>query len=450
MVLSAIELQSLTKWTKPLIEDYLSNYENVLTVAESVSEALKASDVLNTENQIDVTTNSDMTITISISDEYLINYIIGTLNQVTVTNNLDGTITLSLPQDIATDSDVQFNSLDIINLLNSAGSLKIQEAAEGNVDLFSGTDVDDTADGKKFTVTRRAAEGDTTLYIYGKNDTSAQIQSTQDLEISSSTASGVISIGTVATNVVRLVGTYNSIGKGTGTDNLPLRHYGYITAGGLSGQKYVQWLLDDTDDYFWLTRQDTNILGLKIDMPVDLIDNNLQTSGNISNTDSTLSGDLLLTGANKGLTFGEIYASDVSDELTITGTGIANKVQITSFSVDGLSNNLTPDHTNDHLTITKAGVYKCAVSISCSSAATGGADLFGFAVFKNNGATEFANCHGHRKLSGGGTDNGSVSISGIIDLAVNDTIEVWCWNENSTDNIVIDDITLSLIQIAGT
>lgn len=160
-------------------------------------------------------------------------------------------------------------------------------------------------------------------------------------------------------------------------------------------------------------------------------------------------GDQTFVGS-AGLPFAEIYANDVADELTITTAGQANKVQITSFAVDGVSNNTTPDHTDDHVTVVKAGMYLCTVSMSISSAAAGGADDIGFAVYKNNGATEFANCHGHRTLSGGGTDRGSCSMSGIIDLAASDTIEVWIWNEDSTDNVVVDDITLSLCEIGGT
>lgn len=150
-----------------------------------------------------------------------------------------------------------------------------------------------------------------------------------------------------------------------------------------------------------------------------------------------------------GLCFGEIYAYDEDDELTITTAGIANKIQITTFEANGESNNTTPDYTNSHITITKAGIYKCNVSIHAESAAAGGADTFGFAVYKNNGATLFENCHAHRQLSGGGGDIGSIGISGLLNLAVDDTIEIWCWNDTSTDNIVIDDINLNLILIGS-
>ena len=151
--------------------------------------------------------------------------------------------------------------------------------------------------------------------------------------------------------------------------------------------------------------------------------------------------------ADTHIAFGEIYASDVSDELTVTTAGQDNRIQITSFDTNGLSNRTAPDHTNDHIEIVEAGKYLCTVSMAISSAGAGGADDVGFSVYKNDGETELLNCHGHRKLAGGGTDRGSCSISGIIDLDVDDTIEVWVWNEDSTDNIIIDDITLSLVKV---
>jgi hypothetical protein len=111
---------------------------------------------------------------------------------------------------------------------------------------------------------------------------------------------------------------------------------------------------------------------------------------------------------------------------------------------------MTPDHTNDHITVDKAGWYLCSVSISIDSLA-GSAAKFGFGVYKNNGATLFQNLHSHRDLpAGAGGNSGSVSLSGLIDLAATDTIELWVWNETNTQNIVVDDVTLTLLQKAGT
>lgn len=160
-------------------------------------------------------------------------------------------------------------------------------------------------------------------------------------------------------------------------------------------------------------------------------------------------GDLKFVGT-AGLLFGEISAHDLEATIAISGTGVGNKVQITTFDTNGPSNGMTPDHTNDHITVDTAGHYLLTVSIALESTGAGSAALVGIAAYKNNGVTSFDNCHAHRRLSGGGTDEGSASISGIVDLDVNDTVEVWFWNETNTNDLVVDDITLSLVQIGGT
>lgn len=162
-----------------------------------------------------------------------------------------------------------------------------------------------------------------------------------------------------------------------------------------------------------------------------------------------LRSDTIFVGSGTGLPYGEISAADASATQTITTTGKANKVQITAFDTNGVSNLCTPDHTNDHITIVKAGVYRCSMTAHVASVGAGGADNYGYSVYKNNGATEFTNLHGQRDLAGGGGDEGSISVDGLITLAANDTVEVWIWNNTNADDIVVDDINLNLIQVGG-
>jgi hypothetical protein len=145
--------------------------------------------------------------------------------------------------------------------------------------------------------------------------------------------------------------------------------------------------------------------------------------------------------------YGGIHGFDEMDEMTIGGVGIANKAQITTFDTNDSAVGTTPDHTNDHITIDRAGKYFVAASMHVESVGAGAADTVGMGIFKNDGATLFENVHGHRKLAGGGGDIGSMTISGIVTLAATDTVEVWCWNEDNIRNIVIDDITLSVYRV---
>lgn len=158
----------------------------------------------------------------------------------------------------------------------------------------------------------------------------------------------------------------------------------------------------------------------------------------------TITGDLLFSGEGSGLAFGEIYVHENSGADTVA---TATTTQVTRFNQNGLSNAMTPSHSQDHITVDNAGKYLCTVSISFSG--TGSVD-WTFHVYKNNGTTKFDNVHTNRKLGAGG-DIGSASMSGIIDLAENDTVELWMEHaEGVNKNITIQDCTLSLVQIGGT
>jgi hypothetical protein len=165
-------------------------------------------------------------------------------------------------------------------------------------------------------------------------------------------------------------------------------------------------------------------------------------------SDVNITGDLLFTASGGGLAFGEMYVFENASETVIAVAG--TYVQFVYFDTNGLSNNSTPDHTNDHITITKSGIYFISVSSHIESVAAGTADVIALEIRKNNGATRFLNIHAQRKLSGGGGDLGSISMSGLADLSVNDTIELWVANETTNKNIIIAESNMTLIQIGGT
>ena len=71
-------------------------------------------------------------------------------------------------------------------------------------------------------------------------------------------------------------------------------------------------------------------------------------------------------------------------------------------------------------------------------------------LFKNNGVTQFNNVHAHRTLSGGSTDVGSASLSGIITANKDDTIELWANTDSSSDRAVtFEDVTLSMVMLGS-
>jgi hypothetical protein len=146
------------------------------------------------------------------------------------------------------------------------------------------------------------------------------------------------------------------------------------------------------------------------------------------------------------LEFGEISVKDNTTATTISTINV--KVQYLLFDTNGVSNGATPDHTNDHITVNKPGTYLITCSLTAESVAGAGAK-FSFEIYKNNGTTLVGALHAHRQLSGGGTDTGSVSLSGLIGLSSGDTIELWVTNNTNTQNIVIEDVSLSITMVGG-
>jgi hypothetical protein len=163
------------------------------------------------------------------------------------------------------------------------------------------------------------------------------------------------------------------------------------------------------------------------------------------NGTTEIKNDLLFTDAGSGLSFGEITVVSNTIETTITTQGVS--VQITVFDTNGCSNNTTPDHTSDDITILKEGCYLVNVSATVNSIA-GAASKLEITCKKNNGTSDVIP-HMDRNMAGGGGEAGVISMSGIADLAVNDTIEIWIENETNTQNYVVEDISLSLVQIGG-
>ena len=143
--------------------------------------------------------------------------------------------------------------------------------------------------------------------------------------------------------------------------------------------------------------------------------------------------------------YAEISATGNTTETTITTT--ATWYQITIFDTNGVSNDSTPDHTNDHITVGTTGTYRIMVTCSVSSG-SGAAGIYECVVQKNNGDSEITNLHWHRMLSGGGGDTGSASASGLAALTAADTIELWISNETNATNILFEDVTMSIVQVA--
>ncbi len=165
-----------------------------------------------------------------------------------------------------------------------------------------------------------------------------------------------------------------------------------------------------------------------------------QTANYAAISDTT--GDLTFVGTS-GVPYAEISVVGNVTADTVDTT----KIQFTRFDTNGESNNCTPDHTNDHITITKAGRYMIIISISAQGDDAQSIEL-DVSCWKNNGATELTNVHNHRSFAGGVTRLGSIPLSGIHNFTANDTLELWIEGQANRD-VILSDVTMTVYQLGG-
>ena len=142
------------------------------------------------------------------------------------------------------------------------------------------------------------------------------------------------------------------------------------------------------------------------------------------------------------------YLDDIVGEINVTDNAVVTAVsttpaQITVFDTNGLSRGVTPDHTNDHLTILTTGTYEVSWSVSAENSGGVGLVLSTDLAINNNDST-FDNLHKHRTLSSG-TDIGVMASSGYVNLTEGDTLEMWVTGSNGVaKDIVFSDVTLHI------
>lgn len=398
-------------------------------------------------------------------------------------------------------------------IFNTAGNLKIQPDVQGDVTLFEDTDIADAVDGKKLVIHRKAAEFDDEIemYITSGGDTEIKCAGnlrfraesnvefykegvTPFLSFFATTSTGYQGltihpnwqfrgnlafdqlIFAISSTLGRqyVIADYEARGDDYAhvpQDN-PTMYIHSSTRAGTATDEWLSLTHDVTDAIINWGSGDLKIIGGDVDVGTGDITANALISDNVGGTititGSTISmstgnldfttdnivnvgnigmiGDLTFAGTGKGLTYGSMSVVSNATETTITTQNVY--VQVTNFDTNGVSNNSSPDHTNDHITITKAGDYKIECCITANSVAGAGA-TFEFEVQKNNGNVRVGAAHGDRTLSGGGSEAGSITICTIATLAIDDTLELWVKNETNTQNIIIEDASMSVTQVGG-
>ena len=138
--------------------------------------------------------------------------------------------------------------------------------------------------------------------------------------------------------------------------------------------------------------------------------------------------------------YGDIYLTGGSTAQTSIGTSY---VKISGFAANGLSDETTPDHTNDRVTVTGAGVYLVNTSISFSG--TGNA-VITFSVHVGQ-AEPTQKISIVRKIGAGG-DVGNANAVGILSLSASDQVELFVKSDGASDSITPAEAHLTVTRIA--
>jgi len=203
--------------------------------------------------------------------------------------------------------------------------------------------------------------------------------------------------------------------------------------------------------YNYLNLDASDDLGVGTDDPnakLDVVGDTRLGDSTTNYTEVESDGDVNFVGG-AGLQFAQIYEEDGSSTLALAAQDTF--YQITAFTANGESNgDCTPDHTNDHITVGKAGKYLATINISFSQT-TAVSIEYDFHLQTNNGANDFPCVSAHRDTAGGNTV-GNCSCTGIVDLAANDTVELWVERLTGgavSRTITIPQCSLTLTQIGG-
>ncbi len=131
--------------------------------------------------------------------------------------------------------------------------------------------------------------------------------------------------------------------------------------------------------------------------------------------------------------YGSISVLDGSTQQDNPDTG----AKLTCFAANGSASGVTPDHTDDSLTVLVAGVYDVNMSVSFSGSGT---RTFKFRL-RVNGIESIYGCT--RKLGTGGDVGAAGFHAPGVTLAANDVVTVYVEADNSTADLTVVDAALS-------
>jgi len=135
--------------------------------------------------------------------------------------------------------------------------------------------------------------------------------------------------------------------------------------------------------------------------------------------------------------YAEIYVSDGSTPQSSLDT---TPVKLTGFAADGESYRATPDHTDDSITIEKAGTYLVELHVSFSGSVSATFEMH----VRVNAVEKFPGIH--RKMNTAG-DAGSAAASGLLVLAQGDVVTIYVEADAGSKAVTIIDASMCVSRI---
>jgi hypothetical protein len=159
-----------------------------------------------------------------------------------------------------TDTASNFKTSGTVTTPSVLSAAKLKLAADGtnDVTLFEDVSLATGVASKSLYLYRYGGTYPVYIRFYCDGSGVAKVKSDGEWTLNAGT-NKIVKIQEDAAGTVQIGSTWFNA-------NVPMKIYGRITAA--TAQKYAQFLVDDSDDYFALSRQDTNIVGFKIAMPM--------------------------------------------------------------------------------------------------------------------------------------------------------------------------------------
>lgn len=141
-------------------------------------------------------------------------------------------------------------------------------------------------------------------------------------------------------------------------------------------------------------------------------------------------------------TYGGIYSDSSAIAISSIGT---TAQKLAAFDTNMPSNGTTPDHTNDQITLSRAGTYLINFQCSFETTAAGDAGEYQYHIRVNAVESGFG---AHRDMTGS-SDIGSVSLVAIVTVSANDIVTVYVESDDGggTDDIIIRSAQLTAILL---